>query len=135
VREPWLCCLAGILRGGAAMASMGPRSENRGYAATRLMTWAFPLMLQWVHGPRTVVMEGAFEEAGGVGRSFNGSTVREPWLCLHACNAGLTGKASMGPRSENRGYERIARPLSPYIPHNEFAIIPAFRDLAYREKA
>ncbi len=38
------------------------------------------LPLQWVHGPRTVVIA-----AGGLATvwpkvSFNGSTVREPWL-------------------------------------------------------
>src|SRR5262249_9489482 len=64
-------------------ASIGPRSENRGYAS-------------WPprEGPST--------------RSFNGSTVREPWLWRRSnppCSQVHT--ASMGPRSENRGYERL----------------------------
>src|SRR5262249_2905105 len=61
-------------------ASMGPRSENRGYVN-------YLLKIRCVDG------------------SFNGSTVREPWLCSAARTAlSQLGSASMGPRSENRGY-------------------------------
>ena len=37
---------------------------------------------------------------------FNGSTVREPWLCPHVRARAVLkhDDASMGPRSENRGY-------------------------------
>ena len=40
-------------------------------------------MLQWVHGPRTVVMGRKVRTVHLFGAlvSFNGSTVREPWLC------------------------------------------------------
>ena len=86
-------------------ASMGPRSENRGYEtleadhemiSARLQWVHGPrtvviqlrwlpaacdrrLGLQWVHGPRTVVMTRTFS-AGLPACGFNGSTVREPWL-------------------------------------------------------
>src|SRR5947209_3073393 len=86
-------------------ASMGPRSENRGYARGR-------------HGERcppssfngSTVREPWLWTASGKPRRtrwgrFNGSTVREPWLCRVAGRlAHLRGQASMGPRSENRGY-------------------------------
>ena len=36
--------------------------------------------LQWVHGPRTVVMRIARVGRRLQERGFNGSTVREPWL-------------------------------------------------------
>src|SRR5438876_880425 len=40
---------------GRTVPSMGPRSENRGYVMRSLVY--FPVfILQWVHGPRTVVM-------------------------------------------------------------------------------
>ncbi len=86
-------------------ASMGPRSSDRGYArelplmgkepesfngSTVLRPWlcTIPIylkiieeLLQWVHGPQTVVMIPA------------GALVL------------LEGRASMGPRSSDRGYE------------------------------
>src|ERR1700683_1963261 len=37
-------------------ASMGPRSENRGYAGKACLKVLKSAQLQWVHGPRTVVM-------------------------------------------------------------------------------
>ncbi len=37
--------------------------------------------LQWVHGPRTVVMWRTLASRQPRTSSFNGSTVREPWLC------------------------------------------------------
>src|SRR5690349_18518345 len=37
-------------------ASMGPRSENRGYADAVRFAVREAVKLQWVHGPRTVVM-------------------------------------------------------------------------------
>ncbi len=112
----------------SARASMGPRSENRGYSPYGHKEER-QSRLQWVHGPRTVVIrfQGG-EEARRQGR-FNGSTVREPWLFrsqvveriaevllqwvhgprtvviifpLRRGNQRM--KASMGPRSENRGY-------------------------------
>ncbi len=59
---------------------MGPRSENRGYATSN------------VTGATTIYC-------------FNGSTVREPWLCLEDAGEPAGGQTvSMGPRSENRGY-------------------------------
>ena len=155
VREPWLCphargrqinhksasmgprsenrgyVVRHCLLSPVAKASMGPRSENRGYVTPATVVaagspgcfngstvrepwlWsgkrrkALSMELQWVHGPRTVVMQG--QPDAGEGRRaarlqwvhgprtvvmagswtclawrdtcFNGSTVREPWLC------------------------------------------------------
>ncbi len=110
---------------------MGPRSENRGYAVGSAGKSRRRQRLQWVHGPRTVVMssdqcteclcdgvasmgprsENRGYAEGRLGRhqvaaGFNGSTVREPWLCRlsHRRPAAVGQNASMGPRSENRGY-------------------------------
>ena len=110
-----------------ARASMGPRSENRGYVGGAEALACRGQRLQWVHGPRTVVMTVAAtsprpwrasmgprsenrgyacaappSESGRAG--FNGSTVREPWLCEQTATRHRTRPASMGPRSENRGY-------------------------------
>ncbi len=82
---------------------MGPRSENRGYVVASCRAVSFSRRLQWVHGPRTVVMSidptwtvpqnqlqwvhgprtVVMQDVSVVLRSctsFNGSTVREPWL-------------------------------------------------------
>ncbi len=90
---------------------------------------------QWVHGQRTVVMVGVKDVSGHLsGLRFNGSTVREPWLCpghqheggdRHEGFNGSTVRepwlwpngmvfrppqlVSMGPRSENRGYDATDR--------------------------
>ena len=85
-------------------------------------------VLQWVHGPRTVVKYANAGQAHSRSISFNGSTVREPWLStgsqirdpkwmmlqwVHGPRTVVKGlgqlerlayqHASMGPRSENRG--------------------------------
>ena len=85
-------------------ASMGPRSENRGYARMTPIEWR-AAGLQWVHGPRTVVMAEQNRSSALAISSFNGSTVREPWLCPSSAVSSMWDvSASMGPRSENRGY-------------------------------
>ena len=111
VREPWLSshCQRGVTCGSHSPASMGPRSENRGYRLEHAVGFAFPAgasmgprsenrgypdafgnatsfatVLQWVHGPRTVV------------------------ILLHQTTAAGRFVASMGPRSENRGYRSSA---------------------------
>ncbi len=115
---------------GAAQASMGPRSENRGYLGLWWGTHPAEKGLQWVHGPRTVVIFGQLPRfiqsllfrfngstvrepwlfkstwsSSSIRSSFNGSTVREPWLLLcEAVGIEVPYIASMGPRSENRGY-------------------------------
>jgi hypothetical protein len=61
-------------------ASMGPRSDNRGYAHTASSSSAMLSRLQWVHGRITVVMGACTMERGSI------------------------FYASMGPRSDNRGY-------------------------------
>ncbi len=106
VREPWLCPprpgrVAGLVvelqwvhgprtvvigsgagaGRAAASASMGPRSENRGYPGNGACDAGWQEMLQWVHGPRTVVIWGWIRPTScRHGHRFNGSTVREPWL-------------------------------------------------------
>ena len=65
---------------------MGPRSENRGYGRctseqdAKVTISGAHLELQWVHGPRTVVTLFSLLQRNIVHISFNGSTVREPWL-------------------------------------------------------
>ena len=132
VREPWLCTGQGVLAAASCRASMGPRSENRGYAGvarghhgarvaasmgprsenrgyacrpnSRMATDGIRFNGSTVREPWLCMTVAAIDGRGGAG--FNGSTVREPWLC------GRTGQAreaeccaSMGPRSENRGYD------------------------------
>ena len=90
---------AGFLR-----ASMGPRSDNRGYASVcPSHPWNAPV-LQWVHGPITVVMGSK-------------PTLLKPGAELQWVHGPITvvmakinsprkegHRASMGPRSDNRGY-------------------------------
>ena len=62
----------------------GPRTvvmEDGGIMAARKRK-----TLQWVHGPRTVVMTGGLGARQHFQKGFNGSTVREPWLCLASGN-------------------------------------------------
>ncbi len=70
----------------AAVASMGPRSENRGYGCEPCQTRPGRDRLQWVHGPRTVVMVDMHVRWTTATRGFNGSTVREPWLWQLGCS-------------------------------------------------
>ncbi len=57
VREPWLSGPTTAVFSRGRWASMGPRSENRGYRWRLGHEWCAPSSLQWVHGPRTVVIE------------------------------------------------------------------------------
>ena len=110
---------------------MGPRSENRGYVPT--VSWSdrpspasfngstvrepwlwselrfarsLKEWLQWVHGPRTVVMPIGLQP-GDYWKTLL-QWVHGPRTVV--MRGGLSGgaasrrKASMGPRSENRGY-------------------------------
>ncbi len=93
------------LRSSTRRASMGPRSENRGYPSPCLEYSLTFRQLQWVHGPRTVVISNLGQSKTAI-KSFNGSTVREPWLSPICFDTVYDCKvASMGPRSENRGYQ------------------------------
>src|SRR2546426_690798 len=64
----------------AGLASMGPRSDDRGYASISNLALSSGSSLQWVRGRMTAVMG-----------KRHGSSIR-PKL------------ASMGPRSDDRGY-------------------------------
>ena len=114
---------------------MGPRSEDCGYDRSVVKAFTlFVLPLQWVHGPRTVVMSStdlelweemeasmgprsedcgyvrlkALQDAMATG--FNGSTVRGLWLWDSPPRRQPFGRiASMGPRSEDCGYEEPFR--------------------------
>ncbi len=104
VLRPWLC-----------------RGRRRNDPAAR--------QLQWVHGPQTVVMLTMDASPVPRPRSFNGSTVLRPWLCVRVRwrlsdwigfngstvlrpwlwlmagkRMGQLYRASMGPRSSDRGY-------------------------------
>src|SRR5437868_11554101 len=61
-------------------ASMGPRSDNRGYGERAAVGHLVPVQLQWVRGRITAVMR----------------TAKAQSEAIHV--------ASMGPRSDNRGY-------------------------------
>ena len=84
-------------------ASMGPRSDNRGYAFRPAYAGRRATELQWVHGPITVVMVHWLVIAIRTHAGFNGSTVREPWLCCTGLQAILSGIAMLqwvhGPRT------------------------------------
>ena len=83
VREPWLCTALMYAAISTVNASMGPRSENRGYAGKGCLP-----------GPAENASMGPRSENRGYAtsptlfsppsRGFNGSTVREPWLCPQA---------------------------------------------------
>src|SRR5438034_707100 len=85
-------------------ASMGPRSENRGFDGYPcLVTIAIP-KLQWVHGRKTVVLYR---------RGSGNRAIRHASMGPRSENRGFDGEtyllcrkwgASMGPRSENRGF-------------------------------
>ena len=68
-------------------ASMGPRSDNRGYERKKKRLQR-PNSLQWVRGLITAV-------------------IVRPVHVLH-----VPGPASMGPRSDNRGYQRVQTTLA-----------------------
>src|SRR5437899_3325652 len=72
----------------AVRASMGPRSDNRGYGTNSSTARVTPA-LQWVHGRITVV-------------THKGTLAGK-----------LERVASMGPRSDNRGYEPKETPEEP----------------------
>src|SRR5207248_1716366 len=94
------------------LPSMGPRSENRGYGLNHLTQLRFRCNLQWVHGPRTVVMwDGRFR---GTHADCALQWVHGPrtvvMIVAREVQKALAGP-SMGPRSENRGYARGMQPL------------------------
>ena len=128
VREPWLCeqfvvhetegatlqwvhgprtvvmTLAVPVLNRPVAASMGPRSENRGYAAMLHAIGIRGRRLQWVHGPRTVVMPTAATKGHGRPQLQWVHGPRTVVMLAYSDEALREGKASMGPRSENRGY-------------------------------
>ncbi len=60
----------------AAAASMGPRSDNRGYGSNRRANSHIQIALQWVRGPITAVMREGRDYGVIPGTGFNGSAVR-----------------------------------------------------------
>src|SRR5579862_683235 len=85
-------------------ASMGPRSDNRGYGLGQLFGIGPDTELQWVHGPITVGMiQPSIEISGVIQLQWvhgpitvgMGSSIEPKTRASHA---------SMGPRSDNRGY-------------------------------
>ena len=90
-------------------ASMGPRSENRGYAFPSAEQVAEQIRLQWVHGPRTVVMHAPSVYCSGAWLASMGPRSENRGYVAEVAN-GLVATlgASMGPRSENRGYAPAA---------------------------
>src|SRR5438270_92046 len=89
----------------AVCASMGPRSEKRGYEDGRALAGGEPERAQWVHGPRTVVMESMAEMGEQVWETLQWvHGPRTVVMRMEACKPHPAKGASMGPRSENRGY-------------------------------
>src|SRR4051812_1325417 len=108
---------------------MGPRSDNRGYLTSRRPRGSIS-MLQWVHGRITVVMQwvetmGVVEDAlqwvhgritvviGTRARRTASTGCVLQWvhgritvvIALEHAGARVVVVASMGPRSDNRGYD------------------------------
>ena len=92
---------------GSLLASMGPASENAGYASTQWpsMTGSARFNGSSVRERRLCRHLNAYANHD-IG--FNGSSVRERRLCLMGLGwVFLLRRASMGPASENAGYARI----------------------------
>ena len=88
---------------------MGPRSDNRGYGELLSSTPTPATQLQWVHGPRTVVMvDGPQWQAFRVEASMGPRSENRGYDCDWAAACVGERLASMGPRSENRGYVESA---------------------------
>ena len=89
-------------------ASMGPRSDNRGYADMTAARSSIAV-LQWVHGPITVVI------GLGIRQALSNVTAQLQWVhgpITVVMKADYdrrmrASSASMGPRSDNRGYGRL----------------------------
>src|SRR6266496_2728262 len=94
------------------LASMGPRSEDRGVAGACLASRKNLSSLQWVHGPRTVVSGAGRndEPAPAVGLQWvhGPRTVVSLWRMRQQL---IPDGASMGPRSEDRGVESSLWPI------------------------
>ena len=92
------------------VASMGPRSDNRGYASTGRPQTDAGLQLQWVHGPITVVMASVADRGAAAARRLQ--WVHGPITVVMVGSPAMTADrlaASMGPRSDNRGYGAACR--------------------------
>ena len=100
------------------IASMGPRSDNRGYSSPVRAACGAGGALQWVRGRITAVMPpgGGLFRCGGSLQWVRGriTAVMSP-----ACGPiSRRRKASMGPRSDNRGYAGL---LTSKLPRSQFA--------------
>jgi len=92
---------------------MGPRSDNRGYAPRGIVHPTKRRTLQWVHGPITVVMiedRFAFVFNRRLQWVHGPITVVMRYAALSTAEQHVL--ASMGPRSDNRGYDRQDQPGS-----------------------
>ena len=87
------------------VASMGPRSEDRGYRSRSAKGALSPKPLQWVHSPRTVVIVVVNLDVGPADDASMGPRSEDRgYRRLLARSDHRHGRASMGPRSEDRGY-------------------------------
>src|SRR5438552_3260821 len=64
---------------GQRSASIDPRLKNRGSADNVAKSVLDSLVLQWIHGSRTVVAMSASATSRRWTFRFNGSTAQEPW--------------------------------------------------------
>ncbi len=84
---------------------MGPRLDNRGWAATQRRRGAFGKTLQWVHGWITVVgLGGNLDEGAGSPASMGPRLDNRGWAARCPCLQVPPPLASMGPRLDNRGW-------------------------------
>ncbi len=97
---------------GVVRASLGPRSELRVRTAAEA-SLVCDAQLQWGHDPKTVDGGGRPGVTSGGRPSFNGATIRRPWMDGLQIIWLSAGPASMGPRSEDRGWESGILACSP----------------------
>ena len=85
-------------------ASMGPASENAGYAARKSAAPPHAAGLQWVQRPRTPVMAKLEATVARLETASMGPASENAGYGSKQNSAGLFSRASMGPASENAGY-------------------------------
>ncbi len=96
-------------RRAARLASMGPRSEDRGWHSQVLRRFsAASKPLQWGHDPKTVdgAALGLPEPADAHEASMGPRSEDRGWLKEEQKSLRAERRASMGPRSEDRGWAR-----------------------------
>ena len=87
---------------------MGPRSEDRGDVACNSSRSRWASTLQWVHGPRTVVMTKRDRSVCTFFPASMGPRSEDRGDVGPARSPRSRAEASMGPRSEDRGDGKVS---------------------------